>query len=158
MDLAHQPPGLMLGEAIARALPELQAHAESRMRETCTIDRVTGVTSDDDGRPVAQTQPIYEGPVRIRSYRPYPQDREVAGGTSTSQMYDLHIPAPGRIPALVESGAVALWAGYVRNGDYMTRTTPGRAPEVYRIETEHDVTDQTAQRLVGSLQTGGIQP
>lgn len=145
-----------LGYELAEALVELQEAAESRMRESCLIERATGSEVDDEGREVNTYRTVYEGPVRIRSYRPYPEDRDVAGGTSTSQMYDLHIPAPERIPALVTAGVVTTWDGPVRNGDRMTRTTPGRASEVYRIETEHDVTDQTAQRLVGRLITGGV--
>ena len=147
---------MSLGHVIGATLPVLQAAAESRMRETCVIERATGTEVDDDGREVNTYRTIYEGPVRIRSFRPYPEDRDVAGGTSTSQMYDLHIPAVVRLPALVEAGVVAEWDGPVRNGDRMTRSTPGRAQEVYRIETEHDVTDQTAQRLVGALITGGV--
>lgn len=145
-----------LGHELAEGLVELQEAAESRMRESCIIERATGSEIDDEGREVNTYRMIYEGPVRIRSFRPYPEDRDVGGGTSTSQMYDLHIPAVVRMAALVEAGAVAVWDGPVRNGDRMTRTTPGRVPEVYRIETEHDITDQTAQRLVGMLITGGV--
>ena|SRR5690606_3155444 len=139
--------------AVSAELPGLQAEAEALMTETCRIDRVLSVTSDDHGRPVPvlADPPIYVGPVKIRSYRPFEQERDVAGSTSTSQRYDLHIPAPSRIAAVAD-----VWNGPVRNGDFMTRTTPGRAEEVYRIATEHDITWQTAQRLVGDLQTGGI--
>ncbi len=126
------------------------------MRETCIIERVTGSDIDDEGREVNTYRTIYSGPVRIRSYRPYPEDRDVSGGTSTSQMYDLHVPAVVRMSDLLAAGTVEVWDGPIRNGDRMTRTTPGRIPEVYRIETEHDVTDQTAQRLVGMLITGGV--
>ena len=149
---------MTLADDIAAALPELQAQAESMMVESCRIDRVMGVTSDDEGRPVVvlADPPIYVGPVKIRSYRPYESEREVVGTTSTSQRYDQHIPAPERMAPLLASGRVSVWNGPVRNGDFMTRTTPGRAEEVYRIGTEHDITFQTAQRLVGDLATGGI--
>lgn len=144
---------MTFGDLIAERLPVLQGHAEALMTETCRIDRVLSVDSDDLGRPIVilADPPIYVGPVKIRSYRPFEQDRDVAGSTSTSQRYDLHIPAPERIASVAE-----VWNGPVRNGDFMTRTTPGRAEEVYRIATEHDITWQTAQRLVGDLQTGGI--
>lgn len=145
-------------DTIAAELPELQRQAEGGMVETCRIDRVTGVTSDDRGNPIPQLAdpPIYVGIVKIQSYRPYPQEREVVGSTAVSQMYDTHIPAPTRMADLLGQGVIDTWNGPVRNGDFMTRTTPGRAPEVYRIETEHDKTWQTAQRLVGQLQVGGI--
>ena len=125
------------------------------MTESCTIERSTGTTVDDEGRDQTTFRTIYDGIFRVRSFRPYPEDREVGGGTSTSQMYDLHIPAAPRMAGLLAAGVVAEWDGPVRNGDVLTRTTPGRATEVYRIETEHDITDQTAQRLVGRLITGG---
>ena len=143
---------------IAAELPELQRQAEGGMTETCRIDRVTGVGSDDNGFPIVTLAdpPIYVGPVKIRSFRPYESEREVVGTTSTSQRYDTHIPAPERMAPLLASGRVSVWNGPVRNGDFMTRTTPGRAEEVYRITTEHDITFQTAQRLVGDLQTGGV--
>lgn len=139
--------------AVRAELPGLQAEAEALMTETCRVDRVLSVDSDDMGRPIVvlADPPIYEGPVKIQSFRPYPQEREVVGSTSVAQMYDLHVPAPARIAALATT-----WNGPIKNGDFMTRTTPGRAEEVYRVETEHDKTWQTAQRLVGQLQTGGI--
>lgn len=128
------------------------------MVETCRIDRVVGVTSDDEGRPIPELRdpPVYEGMCFIRSFRPYEQEREVAGSTAVTQRYDLHIPAPERLPELLEAGKVQTWNGPVRNGDFVTRTTPGRAPEVYRLATEHDVTYQEAQRLVCDLSTSGI--
>lgn len=145
-------------DRIADTLPELQRQAEGGMIETCRIDRVVGVTTDDEGRPTAQLQdpPVYVGPVKIRSYRPYEQEREVAGSTDAYQRYDLHIPAVTRMAELKAAGVVTEWNGPVRNGDFMTRTTPGRPSEVYRIATEHDITWQTAQRLVGDLSTAGI--
>lgn len=128
------------------------------MTETCRIDRVLGVDSNDEGDPIVTLAdpPIYVGMVKIRSFRPYESEREVVGGTSISQRSDLHIPALDRIADLLEVEAIEVWNGPVHAGDFLTRTTPGRVPEVYRIATEHDVTWQTAQRLVGDLQTGGI--
>ena len=38
--------------AVSAELPGLQAEAEALMTETCRIDRVLSVTSDDHGRPV----------------------------------------------------------------------------------------------------------
>ena len=146
---------MTFGALIRERLPVLQAAAESMMVESCLIQRSTGTTVDDEGREVTTYRTIYAGICRIRSFRPYPEDRETGASTSTSQMYDHHSPAATRIPHLLTVGAVTEWDGPVRNGDMLTRTTPGRASEVYRLETEHDITYQTAQRLVGRLITGG---
>lgn len=145
-------------DEITEELPELQRQAEGGMIETCRIDRVLGVGSDDDGFPevTLQDPPIYIGPFKLRSFRPHESEREVIGTTSTSQRLDLHIPASERMPELVELEVVEVWNGPVHAGDFLTRNTPGRIEEVYRIAVEHSVTWQTAQRLVGDYQTGGI--
>lgn len=58
----------MLGHDIAAALPELRAHAESLMVDTCRIDRATGATTIDpvtlEETPVYAT--VYEGKARIQ--------------------------------------------------------------------------------------------
>ena len=145
----------MLGHEIAWALPELQAQAESRMTERIVIDRPT-TTGDvgDDGKPIVTAPTVYEGPGRIRSFRPYEQNPDVGGGTVTQQRTDWHIPACTRL----EAGAVAdvtTWAGPVQTGDRARRITPGRPSKTVRIAGEHDTTDQTAQRFTVDEITGG---
>lgn len=58
----------MLGDDIAQALPELQAHAESMMRDTCVVERDTGETTLDPDSleevPVFET--VYEGKCRVQ--------------------------------------------------------------------------------------------
>ncbi len=147
----------MLGDATAGTLPRLQEQAESRMSETCRVDRVVSTTSDDLGNtvPVLTTPAVYVGPVRIKSFRSYEQTPEVGVGTLVQQRYDLHFPAVERVPVLVTAGVVQS-SGDLRVGDFATITTPGKRERVFRLAAEHDVTDQTAQRLLVDEQTGGI--
>lgn len=147
----------MLGVAIADSLPRLQAQAESRMSETCRVDRVLSTTSDDLGNtvPVLADPPVYVGMTRIKSFRSYEQTPEVGVGTLVQQRYDLHFPAVERVPVLVAAGVVQS-SGDLRVGDFATITTPGKRERVFRLAAEHDVTDQTAQRLLVDEQTGGI--
>ena len=144
-----------LGHELAEILPELQAAAESRMTERIVIDRPSGTVIDDDGREQTTYSPIYDGPGRLRSFRPYEQNSDVGAGTSTTQRVDWHIPAPERMAALVAAGRVAYWSGPIQTGDRARRMTEGKPVKTTRIAGEHDVTDQTAQRLVVDDITGG---
>lgn len=140
----------------AGPLLELQQNAEGGMTNPCRIDRVIGITVDELGNEVPAFAPVvYEGPCKIRSYRPYEEARDVAGGTVTTQRYDVHIPAVSRIPALLADGVVTTWAGPVRVGDYAT-VTMGGLERVFRIGAPHHLTRQTAQRMLGDEVLGGI--
>lgn len=58
----------MIGDAIAAALPELQAEAESLMTATCRIERRTGSRFDPYlNTDVATYAPVYEGMCRVRA-------------------------------------------------------------------------------------------
>jgi hypothetical protein len=132
-------------------LAEMQAFTESRMTERIVIDR--GTTSDEvdeNGYPVTTWTTIYDGPGRLRSYRPYEQTPLVGLSTVTQQRIDWHIPAPERCGLLART-----WNGPVQAGDRARRMTPGKPVKVVRIAGEHDVTDQTAQRFVVDEQTAG---
>ena len=144
-----------LGGELREALVELQEAAESRMSERIVIDRPGGTEIDDDGREQTTYSPIYDGPGRLRSFRPYEQNSDVGAGTSTTQRIDWHIPAPERMAALVAAGRVAHWSGPIQTGDRARRMTEVKPVKTTRIAGEHDVTDQTAQRLVVDDITGG---
>lgn len=145
-----------LGYEVARALPELQAAAESRMAEHIVIDRPTGTTIDDEGREQTTYSEVYDGIGRLRSFRPYEQNPDVGSSTVTMQRVDWHIPAPERMAGLVTAGRVAYSNGPVQTGDRARRMTDGKPVKTVRIAGEHDVTDQTAQRLVVDEITGGV--
>lgn len=147
----------MIGEALRGALSFLQSQTESRMTERIVIDRPTTSTDvGDDGFPVTSYALVYDGPGRIRTYRPYEQNPDVGAGTVTQQRVDWHIPAPERMAALVAAGVVETWAGPVQTGDRARRLTPGKPLKTVRIAGEHDTTDQTAQRFVVDEITGGM--
>ena len=147
----------MLGHDIAWALPELQSQAESRMTERIVIDRPTSSGGvDDDGFPVTSYAVVYDGPGRIRTYRPYEQNPDVGAGTVTQQRVDWHIPAPERMAGLLAAGVVEEWAGPVQTGDRARRMTEGKPLKTVRIAGEHDTTDQTAQRFTVDEITGGM--
>lgn len=145
-----------LGYELADALLELQEAAESRMSERIVIDRPSGTVVDDEGREQTTYAPVYEGIGRLRSFRPYEQNPDVGAGTITMQRIDWHIPAPERHEVLVGQGTVAYSLGPVQTGDRARRMTAGKPVKTVRIAGEHDVTDQTAQRLVVDEITGGV--
>lgn len=140
---------------IATELPYLQAQAEGGMRERIVIDRVTGTIVDDEGREQVTYATIYDGIGKLRTFRPYEQNPDVAAGTVTKQRTDWHIPAAERMAHLLTTGQVTEWAGPVLAGDRARRLTPGKEAKTVRVAGEHEMTWQTAQRLVVDDITGG---
>lgn len=55
----------MLGDDLAAVLPELRAHAESRMASTALVRRLGGKTTDANGFEVDGWTDVYSGPFRI---------------------------------------------------------------------------------------------
>ena len=92
----------MLHDGIAAALPELRAHAESRMTRTCLVRAVTGVDADPEtGADVPTYGPtLYQGPCRLRD-RQYGSTALDLSGTApaTRSRLELHVPfGSPRIP------------------------------------------------------------
>ena len=104
--------------------------AESLMVDTCTIDRITGTTTDANGReiPTYADPPPYAGRCKIQTYEPYEQTPEVGSSTPTVQRYSLHVPID---------------AGPFEVGDVATVGS-----RIFRIGGLHGKTFQTAQRLL----------
>lgn len=125
-----------LGQAISAALPELQAAAESMMRDTCRITREPAGDADwviVDGREVpAEWSEVYVGPCRVRSYQPYESTPEVGGASETVQRYAVHVPVS---------------AGPFEPGDRVEITTNPARARAFRVAATHEVTNQTAQQL-----------
>ena len=127
----------MLAHDVAEVLPQLQAHAESLMTDTCVIEAVeTG--SDDDGFTTTTTTAVYSGKCRVQTFEPHERTPEVGGGTQTWQRYHLHVPVS---VTGVEVG-------------HMVTHADGR---MFRVAGLHNKTLQTAQRLLVELQTGGVR-
>lgn len=91
----------MLGDDIARALPELRAHAESMMRDTCTVERHTGngrvwdelTGTYSDPEPVT----IYSGRCRVRARDA--QDQSLTVGEAAWSVTDVVVSLPLSAPA-----------------------------------------------------------
>lgn len=93
----------MIADDIAASLPELRAHAESRMQRPCVARPVIGVTADPEtGADVTEYgDPIYEGPCRLRdrSQGRVGTSRESGGVSVTVSGLEWHIPFDSpRIP------------------------------------------------------------
>lgn len=93
----------MIADDIAAALPELRAHAESRMQRPSTARPVLGVTADPEtGADVTEYgDPIYEGPCRLRNRAKgsLGATRESGGVSVTLSDIEWHIPFDSpRIP------------------------------------------------------------
>lgn len=115
----------MLGDDLAAALPELKAHALSRMNLPCLIERVTAATADT-GVTVEAATTIWAGCCELQD----------AGGESLSQAGDAPVTKGSRIvkiPASVTG---------VQVGDRIT--IGGRK---FRVDDLHRKSWQTAQRL-----------
>lgn len=139
-----------------------QLRAETGMVDQCRIDRVVGVGVDDaTASPTAilLDPPVFVGLAKVQSYRPFEQTRDVAGAMTTTQRYDLDIPAVERMPELVAAGSptASVWNGPIREGDYATVTTHG-IERVFRIGAPHHKTFQTSQRLLVDEVLSGIPP
>jgi len=91
----------MLGDDIARALPELRAHAESMMCDTCTVERHTGngrvwdelTGTYSDPEPVT----IYSGRCRVRARDA--QDQSLTVGEAAWSVTDVVVSLPLSAPA-----------------------------------------------------------
>lgn len=84
----------MLGDDIAGALPELRAHALSRMTSTARVERVLGVTADPlTGADVVQVVTVHAAlPCRVRATSGELRPANVDGLTIAEQSDQLHFP------------------------------------------------------------------
>lgn len=131
---------MSLGDDIAAALPELRAHAESRMCETVTVRRPAGWEPDpvtgNDVPTYADPDP-YVGQARLKPPSTVKAlEPDLAGSAIVTQPAELHIPWEG--PALLP-GDVVLFAA--------DTYTPRLRGLVYRVVSSHAASDVTAQRV-----------
>src|SRR5690606_5450744 len=84
-----------LDEAIAAALPQMRAAAESMMRDTCRVRAVTGTTTNGDATVTPTYSTVYEGRCKIQSQRPYPSNPNAGDHQWTLLPVELHLPVDG---------------------------------------------------------------
>ncbi len=115
----------MIGDDVAEALPELREQAESLMRATITIVRVTGTTTDADGYEQPTTTPVYQGKARVVRSSQIATSADVAGRPTTIQRPQINLPV----------GAYQMQVGDVANVD-TNPDDPSLAGRRYRISGE----------------------
>ena len=127
----------MLGHDIAAALPELRAHAESRMTLTVRVESVM-VAPDATGKD-AETATVQHPslPCRLRAGTRQPTDTPVAGSTVTTVPDELHFPWDTHQLA-VGWRAVVISIGPL--------DPPSLLDRMYRLVNPHEGSQATAQR------------
>ena len=126
----------MLGDDVAGVLPELRAHALSRMTSTALVERILGVAADPlTGADVVTAATVHAAlPCRVKASEAAIQPRDVAGVDIPERPDQIHFP----------------WdtAG-LEVGQRVTVTAsqnPILVGGVYRLVRPHVGDDATAQR------------
>ena len=126
----------MLGDDVAGVLPELRAHALSRMTSTAHVERILGVAADPlTGADVVTAATVHAAlPCRVKASEAAIQPRDVAGVDVPERPDQIHFP----------------WdAAGLEVGQRVT-VTASRNPilvgRVYRLVRSHLGDDTTAQR------------
>lgn len=130
----------MLGRDVAVALPHLRDHAESNMRDTCTVTAPGAVGAWDENTGTYAHAPdltLYAGKCRVRM--PNQAERESISG-------DADWTVSGVIVALPVAGTAAIPVGAT-----VTITAcemdPGLVGQPYRVAGPHAQSQATARRL-----------
>lgn len=76
----------------ATDMAEFREMAEGVMFDTCTITRVTGTETDDDGAIIPTRVTVYEGKCKIQSTVPQESNPEAGGHTFTTDRLRLDLP------------------------------------------------------------------
>ena len=126
----------MLGDDVAGVLPELRAHALSRMTSTARVERVLGVTANPlTGADVVQVETVHAAlPCRVKASEAAIQPRDVAGVDVPERPDQIHFP----------------WDTAGLEVGQRVTVTASRNPilvgRVYRLVRSHVGDDLTAQR------------
>lgn len=135
----------VIGDDLAQVLPELRDHAESLMRDTCTVHRPTDVLDPITGE--ATTVQVYPdplwpeehryaaGPCKVQTYEGYERTPEAGGHQFTVQRYRVDFPATAFLP---------------KPGDVVTIVTAATDPALvgkwYRVAAPFNKSLATANR------------
>lgn len=142
----------MIADDIAPALLELQAHAESMMLDTCTVQRPTGTVTDPmTGRDETTYTPVYPAAGGVGKCRVKPPAYESATAESaTSQVTEQRATheVPASAPALLP-------------GDLVTYADDTHTPRLRkmraRVDGVHVGTHTTAQRVPVTILPGVVE-
>ena len=126
----------MLGDDVRNALPELRAHALSRMTSAVRVERVLSVTADPlTGADVVTAATVHAAlPCRVKASESAVQPRDVAGVDVPERPDQIHFP----------------WDTAGLEVGQRVTVTASRNPilvgRVYRLVRSHIGDDATAQR------------
>ena len=85
----------MIGDDLARGLPDLQDQAESLMKERVRITRNAGMVVNADGREAPQRVTVYEGRAGYGTHDAQTVYAEIAGRSVAVQQQVVKLPARG---------------------------------------------------------------
>lgn len=123
----------MIGDELSAALLELREHAESLMRDACTVQRPGDVIDRVTG--VAQMTTVYDGRCKVQTYEGYEQNPVAGGHQFTVQRYRVDLPVGAFLPEV---------------GDVVTITAAERDQHLvgkdYRVSAPFNKTLATAYR------------
>lgn len=119
MPVSAVVPGLlMLGDDLAEALLELRPEAESRMVDTCTVQRPGETTPDPlTGADVTAYTPVYSGRCELKAANLQAHEAESATSQVTVQTFTLKVPnaAPALLPGDLVTFAADTFTPRLRN-------------------------------------------
>ena len=126
----------MLGDDVAGALPELRAHALSRMTSTAHVERILSVTADPlTGADVETVETVHAAlPCRVKAASGAVQPADVSGLAIPERSDELH----------VEYDTAGLGVGM--RATIIASRNPALVGRVYRLSRSHTGDDLTAQR------------
>lgn len=132
----------MIGDELAGALPELQAHTESRMGSEnsgsdAIVRRKTGQTAQNEetGAKDPVWVVVHEGPMRLKG-----ATRNSSGTRSES------VPG-GEVQLATREAHFPIAVNMIRDGDFIEITAGGNAGTVWRVLEADHADQQTARRL-----------
>jgi hypothetical protein len=81
--------------------PTRRRRAESLMLDTCTVEAITGVTTDPlTGEDTPAYAPVYTGRCKVQGLDPLERNPEAGGATYTVQRYRVDVPVGAFVPAV----------------------------------------------------------
>lgn len=126
----------MLGTDLLAALPELRAHAESRMTATVLVESVAITTNQTTGAPIVTATTVYSGKARVKAGATNANTSGAASSVQSVHLDELHVP--------VGSGPFQVGHRVTVVSD---ATNPALVGNQYRVTRLHEGSQTTAQRL-----------